>query len=56
MNEPCAEDTRTQLRKDGVQADQPVYDLDALLSMITPENLPQEWEWVDVAPRGREAG
>ena len=33
----------------------PTYDLDALLAMITPENLPIASDWIEAAPVGGEA-
>ena len=32
----------------------PTYDLEALLSGITPENIPHESDFIEAAPRGKE--
>ncbi len=32
----------------------PSYDLDAMLSAITPENLQREMDFVETPPRGKE--
>ena len=35
-------------------ADAPTYELEALLSGITPENIPRESDFTETAPRGKE--
>jgi antitoxin component of MazEF toxin-antitoxin module len=35
-------------------ANTPTYELESLLAMITPENLPTERDWIDAAPLGGE--
>jgi len=35
-------------------ADKQTYDLETLLSMITPENLPNERDFIESAPVGKE--
>jgi len=35
-------------------ADAPAYDLETLLSLITPENLPNERDFIEAAPVGNE--
>ncbi len=35
-------------------ADTPSFELDALLSSITPENIPNERDFIEASPRGKE--
>ena len=49
--------TETASMRDGdvaQLANTPTYDLETLLAMITPENLPTERDWIDAAPLGGE--